>query len=112
MATMTEVEHHLSQHNLVALADGGYTASDELYTITDLPQNSGYRRVHAGFRSVIEQCFAHVQQWRAADAQFVQQPELQEMALLVIYSLVQLKHAHSSPRPTSAGPFPADDANN
>lgn len=109
---MTNVEHHLAQRNLVALADGGYTASDQLYTITDLPLNSGLRRVHAGYRSVIEQCFAHAQSWRAADAQFVQQPELQEMTLLVIYSLVQLKHAFSSPRPGRAQPFPADDAVN
>ena len=64
-----------------------------------------------GLRSVVEQIFSHVRLWRAADAKFKQSPELQEMVLLVIYSLVQLKNRTSPPRPSQAlvgAEFPAD----
>lgn len=106
---MTRVEEQLEQRNLVVLADAGYTASDRVFVISDLPRNSslGLRRQHAGQRSVVEQCFSHVQSWRAADAQFIHTPELQEMSLMVIYSLVQLKHAFSAARPGRRA-FPAD----
>jgi len=111
MATLTGVQRDLEECNLVALADAGYTASDRVWVINDLPASSGLRRNHAGLRSVVEQMFSHVRLWRAADAKFKQSPELQEMVLLVIYSLVQLKNRTSPPRPSQAlvgAEFPAD----
>ena len=107
MVHLTGVEQELSQRNLVALADAGYTASDHIWTINDLPRGR-LRRVHAGLRSVVEQMFARVRLWEAANRRFKQSPEMQEFALGVIYSLVQLKNFSSPPRPNIAGVFPQD----
>jgi hypothetical protein len=107
MTTLTSVERDLEEHNLVALADVGYTGSDHIWVINDLPASSRLRARHAGLRSVVEQMFSRVRLWAAANVKFKQCPELQEMALLVIYSLVQLKNRSSAPRPSQTA-FPAD----
>lgn len=106
MVTLTDLENHLQQIGVVLLADSGYTGSDNICVINEMPDV--FRAQHAAYRSVVEQCFARVRLWRAADATFVQSPEMQELVLLVVYALVQLKNDASALRPGLEPLFPID----
>lgn len=106
MVTLTDLENHLQQIGVVLLADSGYTGSDNICVINEMPD--AFRAQHAAYRSVVEQCFARVRLWRAADATFVQSPEMQELVLLVVYALVQLKNDASALRPGLEPLFPID----
>jgi hypothetical protein len=49
------------------------------------------RERHAAYRSVVEQAFALVHLYAAATLKFRASPELQEMVLIIIYTLVASK---------------------
>jgi len=90
MFNNTNVEASMAARNARLLADMGYT-SDTVIRPDDL---GGELRVrHSGFRSVVEQNFALVHMFAAANDKFRASPEMQEMVLLIVYALVYIKCA-------------------
>lgn len=93
MFNVTGVREELFRREQRLLADSGYTGFS-LVTPGDITMaglGPQFRKQHAGFRSVVEQNFAYVHMFMAAGGVFRQSPELQQLALLVIYSLVFIK---------------------
>lgn len=94
MFNRTEVGDLLARRDIVLLGDGGYY-DPRVITPTDAPNGvnaSAWGKAHAGYRSVVEQDFSLVHFWKASGGVFRQSPELQQMVIQVIYSLVSFKY--------------------
>jgi len=87
----TNMEERLAQHGIKALADGGYTASEQLLVPSDFPQLGELRRRQAQLRSVVEHNFALVHMFQTAGGVFCGSPEMHQMVLMIVYALVHLK---------------------
>lgn len=95
MYNSTDTEARLAACGIRALADAGYSASDQLVVPSDLPVHSDLRRRQARLRSVVEHNFAMVHMFKTAGGIFRGSPEQQQMILMIVYALVHLKSAEN-----------------
>jgi len=88
----TNIAQELRDRDITLLGDGGYS-DNRVICPDDTPEDApvGWKRKHAGYRSVVEQDFALLHFWKASGGVFRQDPELQEMVINVIYQLVAFK---------------------
>jgi hypothetical protein len=90
MAILTGLKEGLLQQQVKVLGDGGYGA---MYTITPTDKDDvDWRAEHAAHRSVVERVNSRTASFAAScinTSKFRGSPELQAVALLCIYHLVQ-----------------------
>jgi hypothetical protein len=96
MYIMSGMKQFLVDNRLMLLADGGYGHKETLIT-PDENKNKRWRLNQQSMRSVVETVIGLVHTWEAATSKFQSTPELQQVALMCIYELVNQFRLHVRP---------------
>lgn len=86
---MTGMDHFLETNDLFWLADSGYHHHRLIRPDRDRAQTWNHEQ--KSLRSVVEVVFGFVRQFSFASGRVRQSPEIQEMALIFLYNIVNMR---------------------
>lgn len=89
MLKLTGLKDFLLRHNVKFLADRGYSHPN--LVTPDERRSKEWNNTQKGLRSVVETVQGLAQNWGVARERFVMSPELQEVALMIVYYFLQMR---------------------